>query len=219
MRSAPPSMEPPGTRRPPESRPPATHRPPAPTTPCCRGPAEKAATLFVGIDGAEARQRVVPLGEDGSEVDRGGRCRWKIETEGFKLQKNGGFHLEQAYSTRPPADHERIPPVADCPSHPLTPGTRQSARPQSRTLVWQFAQPGQALGRESPQPPDPRGSPRPARGPGHADPAQPLLTIRPLSLCLERTRPFVYAALSPPVSAPSTWRVPGHGFSVTAHGL
>jgi hypothetical protein len=30
---------------------------------------------------------------------RGGRCRWKIENEGFNLQKNGGFNLEHAYST------------------------------------------------------------------------------------------------------------------------
>jgi hypothetical protein len=34
-----------------------------------------------------------------SLVNRGGRCRWKIENEGFNLQKNGGFHLEHAYST------------------------------------------------------------------------------------------------------------------------
>jgi hypothetical protein len=30
--------------------------------------------------------------------NRGGRCRWKIENEGFNLQKNGGFNLEHAYS-------------------------------------------------------------------------------------------------------------------------
>jgi hypothetical protein len=29
----------------------------------------------------------------------GGRCRWKIENEGFNIQKNGGFNLEHAYST------------------------------------------------------------------------------------------------------------------------
>jgi hypothetical protein len=28
-----------------------------------------------------------------------GRCRWKIENEGFNIQKNGGFNLEHAYST------------------------------------------------------------------------------------------------------------------------
>ena len=30
--------------------------------------------------------------------NRGGRCRWKIENEGFNIQKNGGFNLEHAYS-------------------------------------------------------------------------------------------------------------------------
>jgi hypothetical protein len=34
-------------------------------------------------------------------ANRGGRLRWKIENEGFNLQKNGGFALEHAYSTRP----------------------------------------------------------------------------------------------------------------------
>lgn len=29
----------------------------------------------------------------------GGRCRWKIENQGFNIQKNGGFELEHAYST------------------------------------------------------------------------------------------------------------------------
>lgn len=32
-------------------------------------------------------------------ANRGGRCRWKIENEGFNLQKNSGFNLEHAYST------------------------------------------------------------------------------------------------------------------------
>ena len=31
-------------------------------------------------------------------ANRGGRCRWKIENEGFNIQKNGGFELEHAYS-------------------------------------------------------------------------------------------------------------------------
>lgn len=31
--------------------------------------------------------------------NRGGRCRWKIENEGFNIQKNGGFNLEHAYGT------------------------------------------------------------------------------------------------------------------------
>jgi len=33
----------------------------------------------------------------------GGRCRWKIENEGFNIQKNGGYALEHAYSTHPQA--------------------------------------------------------------------------------------------------------------------
>jgi len=36
-------------------------------------------------------------------ANRGGRCRWKIENEGFNIQKNGGFNLEHAYSTK---DHQ-----------------------------------------------------------------------------------------------------------------
>lgn len=28
---------------------------------------------------------------------RGGRLRWKIENEGFNIQKNGGFNMEHAY--------------------------------------------------------------------------------------------------------------------------
>ena len=32
-------------------------------------------------------------------ANSGGRCRWKIENEGFNTQKNGGFNLEHAYGT------------------------------------------------------------------------------------------------------------------------
>ena len=32
-------------------------------------------------------------------ANRGARSRWKIENEGFNIQKNGGFNLEHAYST------------------------------------------------------------------------------------------------------------------------
>jgi hypothetical protein len=34
---------------------------------------------------------------------QGGRIRWKIENEGFNVQKNGGFDLEHAYTTDPVA--------------------------------------------------------------------------------------------------------------------
>jgi hypothetical protein len=36
-------------------------------------------------------------------ADRGGRIRWKIENEGFNVQKNGGYNLEHAYTTDPVA--------------------------------------------------------------------------------------------------------------------
>jgi hypothetical protein len=32
-------------------------------------------------------------------ANEGARCRWKIENEGFNIQKNGGFNLEHAYGT------------------------------------------------------------------------------------------------------------------------
>ena len=35
-------------------------------------------------------------------ANRGGRCRWKIENQGFNIQKNGGYNLEHAYSTKNP---------------------------------------------------------------------------------------------------------------------
>lgn len=32
------------------------------------------------------------------QISKGGRLRWKIENEGFNMQKNGGYNLEHAYS-------------------------------------------------------------------------------------------------------------------------
>lgn len=32
------------------------------------------------------------------EISQGGRLRWKIENEGYNMQKNGGYNLEHAYS-------------------------------------------------------------------------------------------------------------------------
>lgn len=32
------------------------------------------------------------------EIMKGGRCHWKIENQGFNIQKNGGYGLEHAYS-------------------------------------------------------------------------------------------------------------------------
>jgi hypothetical protein len=37
-------------------------------------------------------------------ANQGGRIRWKIENEGFNVQKNGGFDLEHAYTTDPVAN-------------------------------------------------------------------------------------------------------------------
>jgi len=36
-------------------------------------------------------------------ANHGGRIRWKIENEGFNVQKNGGFNLEHAYTRDPVA--------------------------------------------------------------------------------------------------------------------
>ena len=36
-------------------------------------------------------------------ANEGGRIRWKIENEGFNVQKNGGFNLEHAYTRDPVA--------------------------------------------------------------------------------------------------------------------
>jgi hypothetical protein len=38
-----------------------------------------------------------------SLANQGGRPRWKIENEGFNVQKNGGFELEHAYTRHPTA--------------------------------------------------------------------------------------------------------------------
>jgi hypothetical protein len=50
-------------------------------------------TLFAWLTNFPVNaQTVASLG------NRGGRMRWKIENEGFNIQKNGGFALEHAYS-------------------------------------------------------------------------------------------------------------------------
>jgi hypothetical protein len=42
----------------------------------------------------------IKINEDNyqSIANRGGRLRWKIENQGFNMQKNGGYNLEHAYS-------------------------------------------------------------------------------------------------------------------------
>ena len=42
-----------------------------------------------------------PTKENVPELSAGGRLRWKIENEGFNVQKNQGFNLEHAYSRHP----------------------------------------------------------------------------------------------------------------------
>jgi len=36
-----------------------------------------------------------------TDIMKGGRLRWTIENEGFNMQKNGGYHLEHAFSEHP----------------------------------------------------------------------------------------------------------------------
>jgi hypothetical protein len=44
------------------------------------------------------------IGENNyKQIAEGGRLRWKIENEGFNMQKNGGYNLEHAYSFDPTA--------------------------------------------------------------------------------------------------------------------
>jgi len=49
-------------------------------------------TRFVWLTNFAVRPHTV-----GTLANRGARCRWKIENEGFNTQKNGGFNLEHAY--------------------------------------------------------------------------------------------------------------------------
>jgi len=62
----------------------------------CREQTAQGVRSFVWLTNFSLRpENLVPL------ANRGGRLRWKIENEGFNIQKNGGFNLEHAYSTRP----------------------------------------------------------------------------------------------------------------------
>jgi hypothetical protein len=66
-----------------------------PTDPATRG-AGHTTRLFAWLTNFTLRaENVARL------ANHGGRLRWKIENEGFNLQKNGGFALEHAYSTQP----------------------------------------------------------------------------------------------------------------------
>ncbi len=65
----------------------------------CREQCEGKSTTFAWLTNIELKhdRQVMKL------ANGGGRCRWKIENEGFNIQKNGGYALEHAYSTHPQA--------------------------------------------------------------------------------------------------------------------
>lgn len=55
-------------------------------------PGKDPTTFLWATDLTVSEKHVVELSQNG------GRCRWKIENEGFNTQKNGGYNLEHAYS-------------------------------------------------------------------------------------------------------------------------
>ncbi len=59
---------------------------------CVETVADKETTFLWATDFEVSRENIVEL------AHRGGRCRWKIENEGFNTQKNQGYGLEHAYS-------------------------------------------------------------------------------------------------------------------------
>lgn len=65
---------------------------------CCRETKNKRTTNFAWL----TNFRVDYDGVD-TLANEGGRLRWKIENEGFNVQKNGGFNMEHAYCEHPNA--------------------------------------------------------------------------------------------------------------------
>lgn len=61
----------------------------------CRETVAGKSTRFKHITNIPVTMENVP------ELSAGGRLRWKIENEGFNVQKNQGFNLEHAYSRHP----------------------------------------------------------------------------------------------------------------------
>lgn len=55
-------------------------------------PGEPPTTFFWATDFTVTEKNVVELSQ------QGGRCRWKIENQGFNTQKNQGYNLKHAYS-------------------------------------------------------------------------------------------------------------------------
>jgi len=60
---------------------------------CREQPDEDEATLFVWLTNFELSTRKVD-----NVANKGGRLRWKIENEGFNVQKNDGYEMEHPYS-------------------------------------------------------------------------------------------------------------------------
>ncbi len=150
-------------------------------------------------------------------ANRGGHLRWKIGNEGFNLQKNGGFALEHAYSTRPePIKNgyfllqmahvilqllERGNLLGQAPAR-LFGSLHSVARRLAESLRHQLI-PAESLdparGGAIPSPfltPTPP-SARPRARWRHANPSGQLLTRRPLSAAPEKTRPFPRHAAEP----------------------
>lgn len=61
----------------------------------CKETVAGTSTRFKQITNIPVTKENVP------ELSAGGRLRWKIENEGFNVQKNQGFNLEHAYSRHP----------------------------------------------------------------------------------------------------------------------
>lgn len=78
----------------------AEHLPVAEFTPnvlfCREQPEEDEATRFVWLTNFHLSQNRVQ-----HIANKGGRLRWKIENEGFNVQKNDGYEMEHPYSEHP----------------------------------------------------------------------------------------------------------------------
>lgn len=62
---------------------------------CHTPPSQDPAKTFVWLTDIDVRRT------NYTDIVKGGRLRWTIENEGFNMQKNGGYHLEHAYSEHP----------------------------------------------------------------------------------------------------------------------
>jgi hypothetical protein len=60
---------------------------------CPKSKGERKTTRFKWITNLKVKMNNILI-----LTNQGGRLRWKIENEGFNVQKNGGYALEHAYS-------------------------------------------------------------------------------------------------------------------------